>query len=165
MQIVREILRDRKIAFGLAERIDDLLLRRIVQLADRRIDELTLKAARPALGTGPAAAQRSAHGLQHKAAFDTYVRKGESSGLRDLEAKALSIGSDPDGGYLVPDETERQVMSALKSVSPIRAIAGIRQVSGAVYKKPFSLTAPGTGWVGETAARSQTTTPTLSSVS
>ena len=30
--------------------------------------------------------------------------------LRDLEAKALSVGSDPDGGYLVPDELERAVI-------------------------------------------------------
>ena len=32
------------------------------------------------------------------------MRKGEAVGLRDLEGKALSVGSDPDGGYLVPDE-------------------------------------------------------------
>jgi HK97 family phage major capsid protein len=142
---------------GHADPLTDEKLSRI----DRRLNELTLKASRPPLGTGTAAAHRSAHAVQHKAAFDSYVRKGESNGLRSLEAKALSIGSDPDGGYLVPEETESQVMSALRSVSPIRAIAGVRQVSGAVYKKPFSLTAPGTGWVGETAARTETTTPTL----
>ena len=28
---------------------------------------------------------------------------GESAGLRALEEKAMSVGSDPDGGYLVPD--------------------------------------------------------------
>ena len=41
----------------------------------------------------------------------------------------------------------------------------MRQVSGSVYKKPFSLTGPGTGWVGETAARPETTTPTLAELS
>lgn len=124
----------------------------------RTIDELALKASRPALG---GTLVRSGASLQHRAAFEGYVRKGESANLHDLEAKALSVGSDPDGGYLVPDETERAVNTALKDISPIRAIAGVRQVSGSVYKKPFAITGADTGWVGETAARPQTNAPTL----
>ena len=81
--------------------------------------------------------------------------------MRDLERKALSVGSDPDGGYLVPDETEKTVNRALKDISPIRAIAGIRQVSGSVYKRPFATSGASTGWVAETAARPETNTPTL----
>ncbi len=128
----------------------------------RVVDELALKAARPPLA---GAAPRSGASLAHKAAFDGYVRRGEAGQLRGLEGKALSVASDPDGGYLVPDETERAVNRSLRDVSPIRAIAGLRQVSSAVYKKPFSLTGPGTGWVGETAARPETTTPTLAELS
>ena len=43
---------------------------------------------------------------EHKAAFDTYVRHGESANLRALETKAMSAGSNPDGGYTVPVEIE-----------------------------------------------------------
>lgn len=75
------------------------------------------------------------------------------------------MGSDTDGGYLVPDETERAVMRSLKDVSPMRAISGVRQVSASVYKKPFSISGPGTGWVGETDGRPETTTPTLAELS
>ncbi len=121
------------------------------------VDELALKARRPHLGER----KISAAGLQHKAAFENYMRSGETANLRQLEVKALSAGSPPDGGYLVPDETEAAVMQSLKEVSPIRAIAGIRQVSTTTYKKPFSISGPGTGWVGETAARPETATPTL----
>ena len=124
----------------------------------RVVDDLALKSARPHLGSP---AYRSGAGLQHKAAFDAYVRKGETGTLRDLESKALSIGSDPDGGLLVPDELERAVNRGVRNVSPIRAIAGIRQVSGAVYKKPFAITGAETGWVAETAARPETDAPTL----
>lgn len=129
----------------------------------RRVDELSLKAVRPQLGGGAGLGSGAMSGvaLQHKAAFESYVRKGEAGNLRDLEGKALSVGSNPDGGYLVPPETEHAVNMALKDISPIRAIAGIRQVSGSVYKKPFSISGPGTGWVGETAARPETTSPTL----
>lgn len=128
----------------------------------RRIDEMTLKAVRPQLGSG---APRSHHAREHKAAFDGYIRKGEATGLLDLEGKALSVGSGPDGGYLVPVETEASVNMALKEISPIRAIASVRQVSGSVYKKPFSTAGAGTGWVGGTAARPETTSPTLAELS
>jgi HK97 family phage major capsid protein len=73
----------------------------------------------------------------------------------------LSAGSDADGGYLVPEETETEIGRLLNEASPIRAIAGVRQVTAAVYKKPFAITGPQTGWVGETAARPETTAPTL----
>ncbi len=128
----------------------------------RIVDDLALKAGRPPLaGSAP----RSADGLRHKMAFEGYVRRGVTGALRELEQKALSVSSDPDGGYLVPDETESQVNRALKDISPIRAIAGIRQVSATVYKRPFTTSGPDTGWVGETAARPQTNTPTLAELS
>ncbi len=130
---------------------------------DRTLDDLALKARRPHLGG--AGAQPAHADLAHKSAFDTYVRKGETAALASLEAKALSAGTGSDGGYLVPDETERTVNTALRDISPIRAIAGVRQVSGSVFKKPFSVTGPGTGWVGETTARPQTATPTLAELS
>ncbi|MGE0851140.1 MAG: phage major capsid protein [Hyphomicrobiaceae bacterium] len=137
-------------------------LDRALDAHKRLVDDLALKAQRPHLG-GPAA--RSGVALQHKAAFDAYVRKGESAALRDLEAKALSVGTGTDGGYLVPDEVERAVNRAVRDVSPIRAIAGIRQVSGSVYRKPFAVTGAEAGWVAETAARTETDSPTLAALS
>jgi HK97 family phage major capsid protein len=127
-----------------------------------QLDSLLLKSSRPSLN-----GDRNSSPLvtKHHAAFNNYMRKGDANKLREIETKALSITSDPDGGYLVPDETEKAVMSSLKEVSPIRSIAGVRQVSGTVYKKPFSITGPGTGWVGETAARPETTSPTLAELS
>jgi len=125
---------------------------------NRTMDQIVAKSARPPLAGG---APVSVAGVQHKSAFETYMRKGDAGNLRLLEEKALSVGSDPDGGYLVPSETENAVMQSLKDISPIRAIAGIRQVSGTSFKKPFSITGPGTGWVGESAARPETTSPGL----
>ncbi|MGB7431450.1 MAG: phage major capsid protein, partial [Ahrensia sp.] len=53
----------------------------------------------------------------------------------------------------------------LASLSPIRAISAVRQVSGAVLKKPFAITGPSVGWVGETEARIETDASTLSELS
>ena len=102
---------------------------------------------------------------EHKAAFDAYMRSGESAGLRALEVKAMSVGSNPDGGYLVPVEIEHAIGQRLAAISPIRSIAGVRTISGNVYKKPFMTAGPATGWVGETDARTQTTSPTLDELS
>jgi len=133
----------------------------------RLLDDLVLKARRPSLSTSAIneRAPRSHVELEHRAAFDAYVRQGEAAGLKRLEAKALSAGSSADGGYLVPQDTEFEIGRRLAEVSPIRAIAGNRQVSTTVYRKPFLITGAAVGWVGETAARAQTDSPTLAELS
>lgn len=118
------------------------------------IDRAHLQNARPAL-EGQAAGSAAAD--EYKDAFSAYVKRGEE--------KALSVGSNPDGGYLVPDETETEIGRLLKDISPMRAISGVRQVSSSVYKKPVSISGPTVGWVGETAARPVTDSQTLAEIS
>ena len=134
----------------------DVVTAEKVDRINRAIDELTLKSRRPTLS-----AERREEPTEHKRAFDTYVRKGEDNGLSALEAKAMSIGSNPDGGYLVPSETEAEIGRLLSKASPMRSIADVRQVSSSIYKKPFATTGASAGWVGEIAARPQTNTATL----
>ncbi len=128
---------------------------------NRTLDELTLKSRRPPLSTEPRGERRPS---EHKAAFEAYVRGGDEDGMRRLEQKALSSGSNADGGYLVPIETESEISKRLAAISPIRAIADVRQVSGGTYRKPFMTAGPAVGWAGETDARSQTTSPTIAAL-
>jgi len=146
---------------GISDALIDEKLARIEETLDhakRIADNLALKSARPPLASG---AFEPASQLTHKAAFEGYVRRGDATRLARIEEKALSAASGPDGGYLVPPETEAAVNRALKAISPIRAIAGVRQVSGSVYKRPFATSGADTGWVAETASRAQTATPVL----
>ncbi len=136
------------------ERID-----RALDQHKRTVDDLIHKSQRPQLEN--AARRGPSQSSAHKAAFEDYVRKGLTTNLHAFEAKALSVASDSDGGYLVPDETERTINSSVRDMSPLRAICSVRQVSGSVYRKPFALTGAATGWVGETAARAETAAPTL----
>lgn len=136
---------------------------RINAALTRRLDELTLKSARPSLGREARATSHDA--LEHKTAFDSYIRTGESANLRALEVKAMSAGTNADGGYTVPVEIEQSIGARLTAISPIRSIAGQRTISGGVYKKPFMTTGPAVGWVGETGARTQTNSPVLDSLS
>ena len=122
--------------------------------AKAALDRAALERARPRLeGAGP----RVSGSDEYKDAFAAYVKRGEE--------KALSIGSNPDGGYLVPTETETEITRLLSAISPIRSIAGIRQVSTSVYKKPVTVAGPAVGWVAETASRPQTNSQTLDALS
>ncbi|MFU0506649.1 phage major capsid protein [Pseudaminobacter sp. NGMCC 1.201702] len=123
----------------------------------RVIDNLSLKKIRPPLGREGARGQLN----EHKSAFEAYIRSGDDRHLRALDTKAMSYGSGQDGGYLVPDETEAEIGKRLAALSPIRSISSVRQVSAAVLKKPFAISGPAVGWVGETAPRPQTATPAL----
>ncbi|EUB95256.1 phage major capsid protein, HK97 family [Rhizobium sp. CF080] len=142
-------------------------INRAVDDQKKVLDQLVLKKARPRLGSelGRGGAELSAEAVEHKAAFDAYVRRGEENGLRDLEAKAFSAGSGTDGGYLVPSETDTEIGRRISVVSPMRALSTVRTVSSAVLKKPFAAAGLSTGWVAETAARPQTNTPQLAELS
>ena len=128
----------------------------------RALDELTLAAQRPALGGERKAAPYQTR--ERKQAFDRYVRKGDAGGLDALELKALSAGSDPDGGYTVPLEIESTIDRVLAKASPIRSIATVRAIGANVYRKPITTAGAATGWVGETDSISQTNTPTLAAL-
>ena len=130
----------------------------------RQLQDINLKQARPPLGADGKVAPTPDQ-LEHKDAFHEYVRRGESANLRALEQKAMSVGSNPDGGYTVPFEIEKVIGERLAVISPIRKIAGVREISGNVYKKPFMTTGPAVGWVGETDVRAQTASATLDQLS
>lgn len=139
----------------------DVLLEEKVERIDRAlaeqkalIEKAALAGRRPALGAEPAVSE-------HKSAWAAYLRRGDAAALTQFETKALSVGSDADGGYLAPPELDRLIESRLKQVSPMRAIATVRTTGANVFKKPISLTAAGSGWAAETGARTQTDTPSL----
>lgn len=121
------------------------------------LDRLMRKEARPQLGGSSYIAQS-----EHKTAFDKYIRRGDEQALRGFEEKSLSIGSDPDGGFLVPDETVAAIGQRLANISPMRSVASVRQVTGAILKKPFAINGPAVGWVGEADVRPETAAGTLS---
>ena len=114
-------------------------------------------------GDGPAV---STEARDHARAFNQFFRRGTEEGLRELEMKAaLRTDSDPDGGYVVPDQMEQTIDRVLGSVSAMRSIASVMSVSAASYKKLVNQGGAGAGWVGERQARPETATPTLAELS
>jgi HK97 family phage major capsid protein len=123
----------------------------------RKMDQLAIKGARPALG----GMETPIFDSEHKTAFNDYIRKGNEHGLRQIEAKSMSASTDSDGGYLVPDEIDQEIGRRLSALSPIRSISSVRQVSTSVLKKPFAQNGMSVGWVGETDVRPETNSAQL----
>jgi len=99
---------------------------------------------------------------EHNAAFNKFFRKGVEGGLRDLEIQAgLSTLSDPDGGFLVPEEMETTIDRIATTVSVMRQLATVRTIGTDTYKKLVNIGGATSGWVGEKGARTETSTPSL----
>ncbi|ENT9725078.1 phage major capsid protein [Escherichia coli] len=90
-----------------------------------------------------------------------YILEEAKDGLRDLERKALQVGTDEDGGYAVPEALDRNILTLLKDEVVMRQEATVITVGGSDYKKLVNLGGTASGWVGETDARSQTATSKL----
>lgn len=154
---------------ALKKKVEDPLLEEEVkkitttlQEEKAKVEALRLAEARPPLDPGQR--KYSAEELEHKRGFEGYFRKGNDTNLRELEQKALSVGTDPDGGYTVPVQMEAAIDRVITEISPIRQIARVVNVSSASYKKMVSQGGATSGWVGEQTSRPETNTPTLSTL-
>lgn len=103
---------------------------------------------------------------EHAEVFTKWFRKGDraiaDADLGELEVKAsLTTQSDPDGGYLVPEEMSNTIDRVTGTVSVMRELASTMTISTDTYKKLINMGGAGSGWVGETEARPETATPTL----
>lgn len=94
----------------------------------------------------------------YKSGLQTYLRKGEKL-LEGTEAKAMSVGGDPDGGYLVTPDMGGRIVSKVYETSNIRQIASVQVIGTDALEGIEDLDEAGAGWVGETATRSDTDTP------
>ena len=129
----------------------------------RRLDRAMLDQSRPRLA---AETKQDDHTKrEHKEAFRNYMRSGDSLGLKMLEEKAMSGSSGADGGYLVTPAAETDILRRMANISPIRAIASVREISTSSYRKAFSTTGPATGWVAETDARPTTANQQIADMS
>lgn len=145
---------DQKLS-GKADVVLDEKVARIDAAVDgfqKAIDDLNAKMAAQAAG-GSVIGDLPAD-PEYVSAFKAHMRKGEVSA-------AISKGTDAEGGFLAPVEWDRTITGKLKQVSPIRANARVVSITTAGFKKLYTDRALSSGWVGETAARPATTTPTF----
>lgn len=131
----------------------------------RQLEQIETAVARGQFPGGTAKTELDKVKAEHKDAFNKFFRKGTEAGLRDLEIRAgLSTLSDPDGGFLVPEESENTIDRVLGTVSAMRRICTVRTIGTDTYKKLVNQGGASSGWVEEKAARTETDTPTLKEI-
>ena len=91
-------------------------------------------------------------------AFNVYLRK-DDKGLQGAEVKAMSVGSDPDGGYMVTPTIGQIITGVNFETSPMRAVANIETISSDAIEYPRDDDEAASGWVGEQEDRTETNTP------
>lgn len=83
-----------------------------------RLDKVEAKANRAAGNDAKGDEEQS---IERKA-FRAYIQRGNLA----EEVKALTLSSDPNGGYLAPAEFSGEVLRDIVELSPIRSLASVR---------------------------------------
>jgi HK97 family phage major capsid protein len=137
-----------------------------------RVERIESVADRPK-GTTLAADRNE---VEHKERFLQWIRAPrEGSVKRQLdeaqdemrqyyakhEGKAVSIGSDAAGGYAVPALIQSEVEKRVTTLNPFRQLAKVVRIGSSDYAHLVSKNAATSGWVGESATRTETGTSEL----
>ena len=145
---------------GLEKRFDDVVTRDKLDRVNAQVGELQAALDEANARIASAAMMRPGREIRdpdYTAAFAAHIRKG------DVQA-ALTKGTDADGGFLAPVEWDRTITDKLVIISPMRQICRTQTISTAGFTKLFNNRGTASGWVGETAARTETATATFGSL-
>lgn len=125
-----------------------------------RLDTIETVYNRPVLGDDINVKSSASHS-EYSKAFRNYLRKGMDAGLEALQTKALSVGSDPDGGYLVTPHMSSKIVQSIFETSPMRQLASVETISSDALELIDDHDQAAAGWTAETGAITETSTPTL----
>lgn len=110
----------------------DMLLEKRINAANDRVDEIQsamddLLKKQGRLAAAATGDDETKEAQEYKSAFvGEYMRKGREDGL---EVKEMFAGSDPDGGYMIPEATVRKVIEKVFKTTPMRQICNIETTS------------------------------------
>ncbi|MCC0067102.1 MAG: phage major capsid protein [Rhodovulum sp.] len=113
-----------------------------------RLDKLEAKANRPGGGKDTSADEQKE--LERKG-FGAYLRSGAGAPAEEL--KALTVSSDPQGGYFAPAEMSSEFIRDLVELSPVRSVASVRSTGApsVIYPRRTGIT--NARWKGENQAQ------------
>lgn len=121
--------------------------------------ELAKKAGRPSFATGSGGDH-----FEQKALAGAFraLLSGDQQKANSLllEAKGMSAGSDPDGGYIVLPQFSTEMTRIMGEISPISRLARTVELDhGLVFEEPIDRDQAAADWVAEMASRGDTTSP------
>lgn len=127
----------------------------------QRLDQIETAYNRPALGTELEVKADTRKNSEYSKAFRNYLCKGMDAGLEVFQTKALSVGSDPDGGYLVTPAMSSKIVQSIFETSPVRQLASVETISTDALELIDDHSQAVAGWTSETGSISETSSPTL----
>ncbi len=98
---------------------------------------------------------------QYKSGFFKLISGVSMDSLTSDERKAMSAGSDPDGGYLLPNSTQGMMVTKLFEQSVMRQISDVQTITTEKIEGVVDDDDASAGWVSELGTRSDTSTPTV----
>ncbi len=152
---------------------DEAVIR--AKILDERLDEM--EASLDGMSTADASKAVRKDIKEHADVFDKWMRSAAQFGpkaadphlaseLKRLEGeipeyKDISTATGAAGGFAVPEEIAREIGDQTRVLSPVRDLVNVIQVGTSDFKKLLNVHGENSGWVGETDARAQGTTPTF----
>lgn len=124
-----------------------------IEKVDQRLDELDARIQKQHLDSKKGGALEIAE-AEHKA-FDHWARTGEFTGPAQ-ERKDVTVGTNTQAGYLVPDEYGREIIRGITEMSDIRRYSTVRSVSTQSFQQPKRTGVTTATWRGEVAAFTET---------
>ena len=103
----------------------------------------------PSKGTEEKTGRASA---EYKRSFWNAMRTRAGEGLDPVVRNALQIGTDTEGGYLVPDEFERNLVEALEEENIFRRLANVITTASGDRKIPVVASKGTASWIDEEGA-------------
>lgn len=91
--------------------------------------------------------------------LNVYMRRGDAA-PQQVKA-AMSVGSDPDGGYTVTPAISDRIIKKVYETSAMRQVASVVAIGTDKMEGFNDLDEGAAGWVGEKQARTETNTPGL----
>lgn len=130
-----------------------------------RMDSIETSFNRPATGLNYNENVSHETVREHKAAFINYLRKGVETDLFFLEKKALSAGTDADGGYLASPSMSEDMARNIFDTSPMRRIANVVNITSEALEVIEDNDEAAASWsASESASVTDSTTPQLGKV-
>lgn len=135
-----------------------------------RIEAVETKAARP--GGSDLPEVRADKARRVTKAFGTFLRDGDATAFNAelkgidprYECKALTVGTNAQGGFTVPPVVEQMIMANVLDISPLRGMVRVVPVANSDYRQNVNTRGLASGWVAEGGSRTVTNTPTFAQV-
>lgn len=131
-----------------------------IKKLEKAIDDTNSTVAAMRIGGGGSDPRRSGNGdlTKELEALGAYVSKGDASGLMDI--RAMSTGSDPNGGYVVLPALSSDMETKIFDQSALKRLSRVVQIpKGDVWEEVIDHDEAGAEWVGESQSRGDTSTP------